>query len=270
MMASVTWVIGLAIVPWPTHSASRTLPERLVPPVGYQRVHLSPTSFGAWLRKLSVKPGRPDVHLYNGRKKHNQSAHWLVLDIDVGKRDLQQCADAVMRLFAEWQWDGEQFDRICFRYTSGHKVSWSDWSLGYRPKIRGRSVILRRRGVPDARYRAFRAYLNSIFMYAGTASMARDLVPVVDPLEVQPGDVFIQGGNPGHAVLVVDVVENESSQRRLALVQSYMPAQEIHVLRNPKADGPWYNVGDVNRPLKTPEWTFSWLDLKRFSETGCP
>lgn len=35
--------------------------------------------------------------LYNGSQKPNQSVHYAVFDIDVGKEDLQQCADAVMR-----------------------------------------------------------------------------------------------------------------------------------------------------------------------------
>lgn len=42
-----------------------------------------------------------------------------VIDIDVEKRDLQQCADAVMRLRAEWLWSIGTKDRIAFNYTGG-------------------------------------------------------------------------------------------------------------------------------------------------------
>ena len=50
---------------------------------------------------------------------------------------------------------------------------------------------------------------------------------------VQPGDLLIHGGQPGHAVLVVDVAENSvTHQKFMLLAQSYMPAQSIHLLRN--------------------------------------
>ncbi len=55
--------------------------------------------------------------------------------------------------------------------------------------------------------------------------------------------MFIKGGFPGHAVLVADVAENATTgEKRFLLVQSYMPAQQMHVLKNPAAaDGsPWY------------------------------
>lgn len=35
------------------------------------------------------------VKLFNGNLKRNQQAHFGILNIDVGKKDLQQCADAV-------------------------------------------------------------------------------------------------------------------------------------------------------------------------------
>ena len=44
-----------------------------------------------------------------------------------------------------------------------------------------------------------------------------------------------------------------------------MPAQDMHVLRNPAAgnDNPWYGL-DFGETLRTPEWTFKSTDLQRF------
>ena len=49
---------------------------------------------------------------------------------------------------------------------------------------------------------------------------------------IEIGDVFIQGGFPGHAIIVVDLAENEVGEKCFLVAQSYMPAQEIHVLKN--------------------------------------
>lgn len=52
--------------------------------------------------------------------------------------------------------------------------------------------------------------------------------------ETKIGDVFIKGGFPGHAVMVVDIAVDESTQEKVFLLaQSYMPAQEIQILKNP-------------------------------------
>ncbi len=86
---------------------------------------------------------------------------------------------------------------------------------------------------------------------------------------MEVGDVFIQGGSPGHAVLVVDMaVKKNKRQKVFLLAQSYMPAQDIHILKNPSDSilSPWYSFqsGDT---LRTPEWDFSWSDLERFAKT---
>jgi hypothetical protein len=78
--------------------------------------------------------------------------------------------------------------------------------------------------------------------------------------------VFIKGGFPGHAVLVADMVENrQTGEKRFLLLQSYMPAQDIHVLKNPKSeDGtPWYTTA-IGDQLVTPEWVFPKTALKRW------
>ncbi|MBC8082617.1 MAG: hypothetical protein H7Z21_05340, partial [Hymenobacter sp.] len=109
---------------------------------------------------------------------------------------------------------------------------------------------------------ALTRYLVPTFGYAGTLSLSRELRPV--PLgQVQPGDVLIHGGAPGHAVLVLDVAENPAThQKFMLLAQSYMPAQSIHVLRaGPRA---WFAVGAATEAISTPEWEFAAGELKRF------
>src|ERR1044071_6617761 len=70
-------------------------------PTGFRRLDQADHSFGAWLRNLHLKNDKR-VFLYNGQLKSNQQVQYAVLDISVGTKDLQQCADAVMRLRAEY------------------------------------------------------------------------------------------------------------------------------------------------------------------------
>jgi hypothetical protein len=67
------------------------------------------------------------------------------------------------------------------------------------------------------------------------------------------------------------VAENHSRDRVFLLIQSFMPAQEIHVLRNPKSLIkliPWYQA-KAKGDLITPEWVFRYTDLKRFPKVPC-
>lgn len=243
-----------------------TLHNRIRPPQGFTRIPLDEDSFGEWLRGLPTLPGKPEVMLYNGQPKGNQSAHHLVLDIDVGQKDLQQCADAVMRLRAEYLWTTERYSDIHFNFTSGHPSHWLDWKAGKRPVVNGNQVSFVKKAEPDGSYTNFKRYLTDIFNWAGTASLSKEL-STVKISDMQPGDVFIQGGFPGHAVIVVDMATHpETGKKVYLLAQSYMPAQQIHVLNNPmdKDLSPWYDLarqGDI----QTPEWTFHPTDLKRFA-----
>lgn len=225
---------------------------------------MEPGSFGAWLRCLPLKPGNPPVTRFDGRPKENQDAHWAVVALDVGTKDLQQCADAIIRLRAEFLWATGRADDVCFTFTNGDPAPWRGWRAGYRPAPRGRDVLWARTAPPDDSYVSFREYLETVFTYAGTLSLERELVPVEDPSRPEVGDVFIQGGSPGHAVLVVDVAEDASGRRWMLLGQSFMPAQDFHVLRNPAdASSPWY-LAQAHGALVTPEWVFRYEDLRRF------
>lgn len=222
-------------------------------------------SFAAWLRGLPLKPGRPQVRLHDGRLKGNQEAHHAVVDVDVGPRDLQQCADAVMRLRAEYLRATGAVERVRFDVTTGTPASLAGWFAGDRPVVRRNALSWTRSASPDTSYASFRRWLDVVFTYAGSASLERQLRRVADGRDVRAGDVFIRGGFPGHAVLVADVARGPADSLAFLLVQSYMPAQEIHVLRNPGEWGsnPWYTV-NPERALETPEWTFEPGTLRRF------
>lgn len=259
-------VVGYSF-PWISEPAPENMVvNRVLVPEGYKRTHCSENSYGDWLRSLPVKPGQPKVRLHNGGLKWNQSAHAAVLDVDCGKEDLQQCADAVMRLRAEYLLCVKKDAAIHFNFTSGDEASWNKWKEGWRPVIKGNKVSWEKKASPSDSYDNFKKYLRTVFMYAGSASLEKELL-TVQISDIKPGDVFIQGGHPGHAVLVLDVAEKSDGKKIFLLAQSYMPAQDIHILKNPENDAmsPWYeeDFGDI---LRTPEWAFKRTDLKRFKE----
>lgn len=190
--------------------------------------------------------------------------------MEIGNRDLQQCADAVMRLRAEYLWKHKRYGEIKFNFTNGFLAGYKKWAEGNRIKVSGNQVqwYAAGKGV-DYSYKTFRNYLDMVFMYAGTASLSREL-QAVSYTSLQPGDVFIKGGSPGHAVIVVDVAVHPTTKKKVFLLaQSYMPAQQIHILVNPVSLSlsPWYELAETDAgKLYTPEWIFSRKDLKRFKE----
>lgn len=257
------------VFPWlNTYAPSAALQQQIPVPEGYERLPLAKNAFGTWLRRLPLHPKGTPVLLYNGDNKPYQAGAYRVVDIDIGSRDLQQCADAVMRLRAEYLYQQKEYAAIHFNYTSGHTIRFSDWSQGKRPKVKGSKVYFTApQGATDVSYKQFKRYLTNVYSYAGTASLSKEVLPKA--LEnIQPGDLFIQGGFPGHAVLVMDVVQHTTTGKRLFLLaQSYMPAQSIHILHNPQqsALSPWYN-NDFTGTLATPEWNFSAQDLRQFEQ----
>src|SRR5688572_9799278 len=83
--------------------------EEIQPPPGFKRISSPDNSFTTWLRNLHFKKDKT-VYLFNGEKKKNQSAQFAVIDISRSKKDLQQCADVVMRLRAEYLFANKKYD----------------------------------------------------------------------------------------------------------------------------------------------------------------
>lgn len=237
-------------------------------PAGYKRVPAAPGTFGAWLRQVPLKTDKT-VYLYNGEPKRNQTAQFAVLDIPVGKKDLQQCADAVMRLYTEYQFDNARYGQIAFSATDGAVMEYSSWMQGYRFSEKNNRLVKQQSGTPCNGHNCLDQYLQNVFAWAGTLSLSKDLKAVADTKDIAPGNVFIKGGSPGHAVIVADVAINAATGDKIFLLaQSYMPAQDIHILLNPNRPddpAPWYSA-DIDKYLYTPEWTFTKDQLKKFPE----
>lgn len=218
-------------------------------PENYDRIEIEKESFGEYLRSFPLKQEDNIVYLYDGSPKWTQDIHVAVLKIDVGDRDLQQCADAVMRLRGEYLYARKRYNDIHFNFLRD-----------------GKPRYYKDRADSEYSYKSFRKYMDYIFAFANTASLLKELIRV--PLDdIQIGDVFIQRGNSyGHAIIVIDMAKHKKTGNKIfMLAQSYMPAQEIHILKNlTNSDlSPWYDTDFVDE-LHTPEWTFRKKDLKRF------
>ena len=242
-----------------------TIKNRFNPPEGFERISANHNSFAKYLQNLPLKPHGSNVFYYNGSVKPN-TVHEAVINMDVGNRNLQQCADAVMRLRGEFLFAKEQYEKIYFNFTNGFRVDYSKWVQGYRIKIKGNKTWWIKSAQFSNSYNVFRKYMNIIFAYSGTLSLEKELIPV-DYKKLQIGDIFIQGGSPGHAVIIVDMAINKSTDEKIfMLAQSYMPAQDIHILKNwgDSKNSPWYKLNVDDIIISTPEWEFKTTSLKRF------
>lgn len=240
----------------------RSLESAIAPPAGFTRVEVKADSFGAWLRGLPLRAAGTPVHDFQGREILPGDSPLLaaVAELDVGSADLQQCADSIIRLHAEWLWSRGQKDRIAYHFTSGHLAKWSAYAEGDRPAISGRNVSWVRTGSEDRSRAAFRAYLDMVFTYAGTLSLDREKKRPARE-DVQPGDFIVAGGSPGHAVLVLEVAVNAAGERVVLLGQGSIPAQDFQVFTQGHND-PWFPW--AGEKLVTPFWDpFPWTALRR-------
>lgn len=204
------------------------------------------------------------MHLFDGSLKGRQDVHAAVIDLSVGVTDLQQCADAIMRLRAEHLFAQERSGDIHFNFTNGFRAEFSRWANGERIQVRGNECLWKGEGSTERDHANLMSFLQKVFTYAGTLSLSKELRNAGSS-ELEPGDVFIQGGSPGHAMLVVDVAHDPQGRQAFLLAQSYMPAQQIHVVKNLRHPefGAWF-ILESDDHLYTPEWTFAWGDRKRW------
>lgn len=218
-------------------------------PWGYERINGDDAAYSEFLRSLPLKSRGSDVMLYTGGKSRFQSLNYAVVDIPL-LSNAEQCADACIRLRAEYLFNSGQYGKIHFRNVNGKTMNYSG----------------------GASRRAFNSYLRNVYGLASTFSLSREMKQ--RPLaELQPGDVFVYAavdrpGNHkyGHAVMVVDVAVNRNGKKAFLLAEGNTPARDIHVMCNFENPfrSPWFFLDDDADMLILSVFPYKSNELRHF------
>ena len=230
---------------------------------GFKHAEVEAGSWAEYLQNLPLHPASYPCHYYDGGTKYWDYTA-AVVDMDIDHEDIQQCADAVMRLRGEYFYSTKQYDKLHFNFTNGFRCDFVSWAEGKRVGIQGNKTWWREGAAQrDYSYANFRKWMKLIFYYAGSYSLSRELTPI-KLSDVQIGDVLIIGGTPGHVELVVDMYKNAATgEVKLMFAQSYMPAQEIEILYNYEKE-PWYTIRPDDEELHTTSFFFTTSNFMRF------
>ncbi|MDC1162298.1 DUF4846 domain-containing protein [Tenacibaculum sp.] len=242
-----------------------TVKSRIKVPSGYKRVSYSEGSFQNFIQNYKLKPWGSEIINYDGSKYVNQFGHIGILNISVPRNKLEQCADALIRLRAEFLWDSNKKNKIGFEFTSGDYCSWNKYAEGYRPQIKGNKVTFHKTMTANYSKSNFYKYLTLIYTYAGTLSLYNELSKVTSLEDLEIGDMLVNPGTPGHVVMLVDEVMNSNGQKLFVLAQGNTPAQNIHLLKNPRniSSSPWYRL-KMKEYIEVPGYHFDNAQFIRF------
>ena len=238
---------------------------------GFTQFAAEPESWCEWLRLLPLAaPGTP-VKNYRGEIVVPGDDEHLaaVVAIDIGNQDIQQSADVVLRLFAEWRWF---VGDLLMLYLSDAKLELplEKWRAGERLVSAGKQQKWVAQEPPQSKldHAAFRAYLDSVFSSSDFRALIAESVAIT-PESLAPGAFFLHEGHPSEVVVVLDVATSRSGERAMILMQALNPAESIHVLR-PTRDSVWFPV-HTNQPLQLPRTRpFSWKELRRMKPLRSP
>ncbi|NQY04930.1 MAG: DUF4846 domain-containing protein [Flavobacteriaceae bacterium] len=260
---------AIAVVNKPDYinKEGKTVKDRVTLPEGYSRVTYPEGSFQEYVRNYKLKDFGAKVINYDGSEYGYQSGHIGVLEIPVPENGLQQCADALIRIRAEYLWDKGRKDEIGFNFTSGHYCSWKQYAEGYRPKIKGSTVTFHKTASPNNTKANFYKYLNLIYMYSGTISLYHELSKITTIEELQIGDMLIYAGSPGHVIMIADAIQNDNGEKRFIMIQGNTPAQSVHMLKSVMDTdlSPWYEF-EIGAYTEIPTYYFDKAEFVRFKE----
>jgi hypothetical protein len=111
MRILLTFILLLSFTTLP---ATDSVLTRFKVPSGYTQIAAEAGSFSAWLQNLPLKPAGTPAKTYQGKIAHTDKYTGAIIDMSVGTQDLQQCADAVMRLRAEYLYQKKDYKGISF------------------------------------------------------------------------------------------------------------------------------------------------------------
>ena len=111
--------------------------------------------------------------MYNGTSKWNDNVYCSVVNLPIGTKDLHQCTDAIMHLKARYHYEKEDYDSIGFHFVNGFYCDYKHWKNGC--KTSRDKTTWEKRSLPSNSEESFWQYLETVFMYAGRASLTKEL-----------------------------------------------------------------------------------------------
>ncbi len=242
-----------------------TLQTRILPPEGYTRVPVDKGSFAEYLREYPLYPAGTALPVFDGRTKESPYTA-AIFDITVGDEGYQQCADSIIRLYSDYYYENEQYDKISFMFSNGDECSYDRWKNGKRMLVLGDYSCEIPAAFPDDSEQQYRNYLKMVMRYAGTLSLMKEST-VITPDELQIGDIVC---DETHVVMVVDMAVNEKGEKCYLFGQSFIPAVCFHIVNDLEGGEttPWF----TEEELKQRSFTvggfsfFSDKDIRRWKE----
>ena len=241
LLVAASWLIWGGI----SNPGNRKTIGDISVPRGFERIEVASGSFGEFIRSFPLKKRGSHMTYYNEKLAFGQYFGYAVLDLPM-LSDIEQCADAVMRMRAEYLWSNGQYGSIHFHSVSGKDQKYSG----------------------NADRKAFEKYMRGVFDNSNTASLRRDMKPKAVE-SIAPGDVFVYEspgtGYYGHAVLVVDVAINKKTgQKAIMLAQSSTPALTMHIIRDflHPILSPWVVLDEAHDGLFISGIKFKMADLR--------
>lgn len=254
ILLSILLLLVLCYVAWIIYGTKISNPNNykaigdIPAPIGYVRINGSDQAFTKFLRSLPLKSRGEEVQLYTGGPSKHQSFYYAAIDLPL-LSNAEQCADACMRLRAEYLFKTGKYSNIHFNDVNGRKLRYSG----------------------GASRKAFEKYLKNVYQVASTFSLSREMKkrPLQD---IQPGDIFVYaavdrpGHKIGHAVMVADVAVNKQGKISLLLIEGNTPAQDFHVMRNllNPFHSPWFSLDEDSDVLILGVFRFKPNELRHF------
>ena len=242
----------------------KTLETRILTPDGFERVPVEKGSFGEYLRNYPLLPDDIKLPVYDGTT-FNSTDVAAVFDISLEADGYQQCADSIIRLYSDYFYETNQFERINYMFSNGDECSYERWRKGKRMLTFLSFSCEIPAALPDKSEQQYRNYLKEVMRYAGTLSLQKES-EVISSDELRIGDIIC---NDTHVVMIADAAVNEKGEKCYLIGQSFIPSVCFHILT--KTEGrdisPWFTEEQFkNDTFTVGSFTFEKNDIRRWKD----
>ncbi len=242
--------------------AQMLLRQRFVNPPGYQRIAVSPETFGEWLRFLPLAAPGTTVTDASGKTSIVSLGGFAaaVMAIDM---HAEESADALLRLHAEWQFYKGGSSTINYASNSGKMMPFSRWLSGERivTKKQDWHWVFKAPAASSPSYADLRSFLDAAYQWTDPRALAIQ-GRILDSTDVAPGDYFVHSGKDPALVIVLDVAKNAKGEPAMLLGHVAAPHQNMYVMQASK-DGAWF-MPHADREIAVPGLKpFVWREHRR-------